>query len=149
MEQNRNEEEIEVEPIEPKKQEKEEKEKKKGCRFSETVENLKKHKNIDPIISYAQKNTQDTIAYILLVIGILWMLAYPFNGGILTGLVVGFYFSKELVEFIKNFNTYLEEQGYGKSIVLGGGTLALFLMAPGIIIGIAAMAGLKFFLKSN
>lgn len=140
MEEKNNKEEIHVKP------EKKEPEKHP---FSEKIENLKKNKNIDTLISYAQKNTKDTVAYILLAIGILWMFAHPFNGGILVGLVVGFYFSKELIQFTKDYHVYLEEQGYGKAIVLGGGTLALFLMAPGIFIGIAIMAGLKYLLKSE
>jgi hypothetical protein len=124
-------------------------EKDENNRFSETIENLKKNKNVDSLLTYAQNNTQDTVAFILLIIGILWMLAQPFNGGVLVGLVVGFYFSKELIGFVKNFNGYMEDHGYAKAIILGGGALALFVLAPGIFIGIAVMTALKFLLKAE
>lgn len=124
-------------------------EKDENNRFSETIENLKKNKNVDSLLTYAQNNTQDTVAFILLIIGILWMLAQPFNGGVLVGLVVGFYFSRELIGFVKNFNGYMEDHGYAKAIILGGGALALFVLAPGIFIGIAIMTALKFLLKAE
>lgn len=117
--------------------------------FSETIENLKKNKNIDSLLTYAKNNTQDTVAFILMIIGILWMLGQPFNGGILVGLVVGFYFSKELISFVKGYNTFIEEQGYAKAIILGAGALSLFVMAPGIFIGVAVMTALKFLLKAD
>jgi hypothetical protein len=124
-------------------------EKEDNNRFSETIENIKKNKNIDSLLTYAQNNTQDTISYILLVIGILWMLAQPFNGGVLVGLVVGFYFSKEMINFVKDFNGYLEDHGYAKTIILGGGALAVFVLAPGIFIGAAIMTALKYLLKAE
>ena len=78
------EEEIIIEP--------ERKENENGNRFSETIENLKKNKKVDSVLEYARHNTRDTVAFSLLIIGILWMLGQPFNGGVLIGLVVGFYF---------------------------------------------------------
>ncbi|CCB91643.1 putative membrane protein [Waddlia chondrophila 2032/99] len=120
-----------------------------GKKFSETIENLKKNKNIESILEYARNNTKDTVAFVLLIIGILWMLGQPFNGGILVGLVVGFYFSKEFISYVKDFNSHLEEQGLAKTVILGGGALALFFLAPGIFIGVAVMAALKYLLKSE
>lgn len=124
-------------------------EKEDNNRFSETIENLKKNKNVDSLLTYAKNNTQDTVAFILLIVGILWMLAQPFNGGVLVGLVVGFYFSRELIKFVKGYNTYMEEKGYAKAIILAGGALALFVLAPGIFIGVAIMTALKFLLKAE
>ncbi len=120
-----------------------------GNKFSETIENLKKNKNVDSVLEYARNNTKDTIAFILLIVGILWMLGQPFNGGVLIGLVVGFYFSRELIGYVRDFNSYLEEQGLAKTVILGGGALALFFLAPGIFIGVAVMAALKYLLKSE
>lgn len=135
------EEEIIIEP--------ERKEDENGNRFSETIENLKKNKKVDSVLEYARHNTRDTVAFALLIIGILWMLGQPFNGGVLIGLVVGFYFSKELIGYVRDFNSYLEEQGPAKTVILGGGALALFFLAPGIFIGVAVMAALKYLLKSD
>ncbi len=129
--------------------EKEEPKEAETNKLNETIENIKKNKNVDDIITYAQNNTQDTIAYLLLITGIIWMFFQGFYGGVLIGLVVGFYFSKELIQFIRGINQYIEEQGLAKSLILGGGLFAFFVMAPGIIVGTAIMVALKFLLKAE
>lgn len=119
------------------------------AKFSETIENLKKSENIDNLIQYAQNNVQDTIAYALMAIGIIWTFFHGFYGGILIGLVAGFYFSKEIVKLIKNYNDFIEEQGTARSLIAGGTALALFIAAPGIFIGAAIMIGLKVMLRAD
>ena len=120
-----------------------------GNRFSETFEKLKNNKNVDGLLDYARTNTKDTIAFVLLIIGLLWMLGQAFNGGILVGLVVGFYFSRELIGFVKDFNANIEKRGLAKTVILAGAALALFFLAPGIFIGAAIMVALKYLLKSE
>lgn len=124
-------------------------EKEEPKKANETIENIKKNKNVNEIINYAQNNTQDTIAYVLLLFGVIWMFFQGFYGGVLVGLIVGFYFFKELIQFVRGLNHYIEEQGLAKSIILGGGLFALFVMAPGIFVGTAIMVGLKFMLKAE
>jgi hypothetical protein len=131
-------------------EEKEKKDQNSGnSKLSETIEQVKHNKKVVSLIDYAKHNTKDTVAYILLLFGLIWMLFLPLQGGILVGLVVGFYFSKELLGFIKEYNHFVEDQGYAKSIILGGGLLALFILAPGIFLGVAIMVGLKYLFRAD
>lgn len=118
-------------------------------KMSETLENLKQNENIESLMNYAKNNVQDTVAYILMIFGILWMFFQWFYGGLLIGLVTGFYFSKELIHLIKFFNDFVEEQGVSRSLILGGLAVALFFSNPGIFIGIGIMVGLKVMLKQE
>ncbi|MFQ5730229.1 MAG: hypothetical protein ACE5GN_07700 [Waddliaceae bacterium] len=137
-----------INPEEPKKEPKEEK-KPEPRKLSETFETLKENKNVESLVSYVQTHIQDTVAYVLMILGIVWMFFQSFYGGILVGLVGCFYFSKEIHEFIKSFNELVEKEGLAKSIILGGAGLALFVSAPGIFIGAAIMLGLKIMLKAD
>lgn len=118
-------------------------------RLSETVEKLKQNDKFESVLNYAKTHTQETVAYILIAIGLIWMIFNHFYGGILVGLVVGFYFSKEILHVIRSFNQFQEEQGTARTVILGLTLLALFLLAPGIFIGAAIMAGLKFMLRAD
>ncbi|NGX41904.1 MAG: hypothetical protein K940chlam7_00178 [Chlamydiae bacterium] len=141
-----------VEKLEDSDKETEEKEEKKEepkTKFTETFEALKKNENIESMISYTKTHTTDTIAYVLIILGIVWMLFQPQWGGMLVGLVAGFYFSKEVVSLIKSFNEFVEEQGVARSLILGGVVIAFFLMNYGFFIGAAIMIGLKVMLKAE
>jgi len=140
-----NEAQIEIEPEELDAKEKTDSKNK----FSDTFENLKENETIGKFIHYAQENTQDTIAYALLLVGILWSFFHAFYGGILVGLVAGFYFSKEITQFVMSFNQLMAVQGTARSIIFFGALLTLFIASPGIFIGGAIMIGLKILLRSE
>jgi hypothetical protein len=111
-------------------------------KLSETLESIKKSEKVDDIVTYAKTHTTDTIAYILMVFGIIWLFFNYFYAGLLIGAIAGFYFAKEINTMIKNANDYIEKEGMAKSLILGGTVLALFISAPGIIIGAAIVVGL-------
>lgn len=115
--------------------------------LSEKFESLKKKENLDTMMDYAKTHVPDTIAYILLVIGIIWLFFNSFYGGILVGLVAGFYFTNDIVRLFSSFDEYLGEYGVAKNIVFAGTALALFILAPGVFIGGAIMVGIKYLLK--
>jgi hypothetical protein len=118
-------------------------------KVSETLTSLKKSENIDNLMSYAKTHIQDTVAYILLVSGIIWIFFNSFYGGILVGLIAGFYFAQEVLEIINSFDRFLDKKGMAKNLILAGTLLALFILAPGIFIGAAIMVGVKYLLKSE
>ena len=118
-------------------------------KLSETLTSLKKSENIDNLMSYAKTHIQDTVAYILLVLGIIWIFFNSFYGGILVGLIAGFYFAQEVLEIINSFDRFLDKKGMAKNLILSGTLLALFILAPGIFIGAAIMIGVKYLLKSE
>lgn len=134
-----------VNPEEPKKENQPSGEEKN--KFTETLDSLKNSEKIEGLVNYAQSHTQETISYVLMVVGIFMMFFQSVYGGILVGLVIGYYFSKEVIHLIQNFNQVVEEQGTARSLIIGGALLALFIGAPGIFVGAAITIGLKYLLK--
>jgi len=118
-------------------------------KLSETLDTLKKNEKIETLFSYAKSNTMDTIAYVLLILGIVFLFFREFYGGVMIGLVVGVYFSNEIISLVKDCNGYIEKQGMVKSLIVGGTLLALFISAPGIFIGAAIAAGLKYLIAGS
>ena len=117
-------------------------------KFKETLENLKKPESYENLVSFAKSNTQDTIAFVLMVIGIMWIfLSGGIYAGILVGLVAGFYFADEIILNVRSLNETIQKVGMTHALILGGMFVALFIAAPGIFIGAAVAAGLKQIIK--
>lgn len=133
------------EPQEPKKTEAkpEGKEADVKKKISETLDSLRSNEKIETLFSYAKTNTMDTVAYILLILGIVFLFFNPFTGGLMIGVIAGIYFSEEIASFVEGYNEFIETAGMVKSLILGGALLALFISAPGIFIGGAIAAGVK------
>lgn len=112
-------------------------------KFKNTIDQFRSNKKLDSIVSYATANTRDTISYILLIIGIVLLFFHSFYGGILIGLIAGFYFSSEILAIIHSVNALIDEQGIVKSLIAGGVLLALFISAPAIFIGIALAVAIR------
>ena len=112
-------------------------------KLSSTFENLKKNENFENIYGYASNNTRDTIAYVLMIIGIVLMLFHPFYGGTLIGLLGGFYFASELIYLVQNISQIIDYQGMVRSLIAGGVFVGLFISAPAIFIGMAIAVALK------
>jgi len=87
-------------------------------RLTKKLDNLKNNESVDGLFNFAKSNTKDTLAYILLIIGIILMFFEPRSGGLLIGLITGLYFSDEIIDIIKNFNGLIEEQGLVRVLVL-------------------------------
>lgn len=104
---------------------------------------LKKPENIDQLYNLAKSNTWDTAALGVLFVGIILSTFSTFYGGLLVGLVAGFYFAEDTIRWAKNVQDYVEKEGVIRVLILGGLALGLFISAPGIFIGAAAAIGLK------
>lgn len=109
-------------------------------KLSDTFEKLKQ----EGLYTYAKSNTRDTIAYILLVIGLILLFFAPFYGGILIGLVIGLYFANEILAIVTNINEFIDRQGAVRSLILGALALAFLIAAPSIFIGAAITVLAKF-----
>lgn len=109
-------------------------------KLNDTFEKLKK----EGLYTYAKSNTRDTIAYVLLIIGLILLFFAPFYGGILIGIVIGLYFANEIINVAKNINEFVDKQGVVRSLILGALTLAFFIAAPSIFIGAAITVLAKF-----
>lgn len=87
------------------------------------------------IYEYLRGNTRDTIAYVLLVLGILLIYFEPIYGGLLVGIVAGIYFGEEIVKFIKDWKFFIDKEGIPRSLIVAGVIFAFFISAPAIFLG--------------
>lgn len=103
--------------------------------------------SFDALMDYIKNNTKDSIAYIVMVVGILLMLfdSYAPYGGLAVGIIFSLYFASELIFVVTNIKDFIEEYGVVKSLVLGGTLLALFIKAPFFFIGMAAVIAIQLF----
>lgn len=101
------------------------------------------------LYQYAKGNPRDIFAYALMIIGIILLFFQPIYGGLLIGLVVGSYFFKEITAFAKELESFVEREGFVRSLVLGSALLAFFISLPSIFIGAALVVGIKLFLGNN
>ncbi len=97
--------------------------------------------------NYIKENTKDSIAYVVMVIGILLMLFDPYvpYGSLAVGIIFSMYFVNELSFVLMNIKDFVEEYGLVKSLVLGGTLLALFIKVPFFFIGVAVVLAIKLF----
>lgn len=114
-------------------------------KLAETFEKLKQ----EGLYTYAKSNTRDTIAYILLVIGLILLFFAPFWGGILIGIVIGLYFANEILSILTNINDFVDRQGLVKSLILAALALAFLIAVPSIFIGAALTILARFLLADK
>lgn len=108
----------------------------------------KRKDKFESLLDFAKENTRDTIAYIVLIIGILLMFfnSTSVYGSLCVGVIFAIYFIQELCALYNNAHTLIEEHGLVKSFVFGGTMLSLFFRAPFLFIGIALVVAIKMLL---
>jgi hypothetical protein len=112
-------------------------------KFKASLDQIQANEKLGNLVGFATANTRDTLSYIALIIGIVLIFFQPFYGGALIGLVVGLYFSAEILSVVKNFSSLVDNQGIVRSLIGGGFLLALFICAPAIFIGIALAVAIR------
>lgn len=93
--------------------------------------------NGDEYVKYCKQHYSDMIVYIVLVLGIILLFFNLFYGGLLVGLVGGFYFGQQVIEYIKSIRNHIVPQDIVRHLTLAGVALAFFISAPSIFIGAA------------
>lgn len=101
------------------------------------------NEGFDDLISYAKANTKDTIAFVLVIIGVVMMFFDPFWGGLIVGAVGGIYFGTEIISFIRSFNDTYEQQGHARSFIGAAIIFALLISAPTLFLGAAITIGIR------
>ena len=103
---------------------------------------LKKTGKAEDLLGFAKENTRDTIAYIFLIVGFLLLFFEPLYGGTILGILVGLYFTAELVGFWKNSQEWIDKWGMVKTLVLAGVLLSFFVSSIGaaVIMIVTAIA---------
>jgi hypothetical protein len=98
----------------------------------------------DDLFNLAKANAKDTIAYILMVVGIILTLFQSFWGGFIVGLVLGYFYKSEIIQTVTNYTRIIDQEGLVKSVILGGTLLALFIGSYPLFIGVAIIVALYF-----
>ncbi|MBA2368505.1 MAG: hypothetical protein H0V82_05715 [Candidatus Protochlamydia sp.] len=111
----------------------------------ETLRNFRKSKKVDDIYVYAKDNKEQTITYTLLVVGLLLMLlAYPsIFGQLIVGLVAGYHYANAIMSYLRRIGYLFSGPEQLTNIVLTALVIALFISAPGIVIGALVAVGCK------
>jgi hypothetical protein len=119
-------------------------ESKKDNQSSEGKNRQDHPKKVDELYDYARSNKEQTITYILLALGLLFLLFFNnLLGGLIIGMVAGYYFAAEIVYYIRNIGQIIGGQDQLRYVVLTALLLGLFIAAPGIFIGAAIVAAFK------
>lgn len=94
--------------------------------------------------SYMSIKREQMIVYILLILGLILILfASPLLGGLIIGMVVGYYFAADIIHYLRNIGQVVGGQDQLRYIVLAALGLGLFIAAPGIFIGAIIVATFK------
>jgi hypothetical protein len=107
------------------------------------------NKKFENMCGYAKTNPRDVAGYALLILGIILLFVQPIYGGLLVGVALGIYFSKEIIQYTKDIERFVEEQGLVRSVVLGGTLLAFFISAPAIFVGCALVIAIKLLISAD
>lgn len=96
-------------------------------------------KKIEPsqegFVQFLLHNKLDAVAYLVLFCGLLLSLFHLFFGGIIVGIILGLYFSKEMQTRLMQFKDFLAHEGVFHGFVVIAAMIALFIASPGLIIG--------------
>lgn len=115
-------------------------EKKQEGRSEQTMGNQKPK----DFYSYLTTHREHTIIYLLLIIGLLVILfTNNLIGGLIIGMVAGYYFASEIIYFVRNLGQILGGQDQLRYAVLAALAIGLFIEAPGILIGAIVVAAFK------
>jgi hypothetical protein len=84
------------------------------------------------------------IVYILLALGLLILLfVNNLLGGLMIGMVSGYYFAEEIVYYVRNLGQIVKGQDHLRYVISAAVLLGLFIAAPGIFIGAIIVATFK------
>lgn len=108
-----------------------------------------KNEKIEEFYNSVTSSTRDIIGYVILIFGIILLFFRPIYGQLLIGVVIGVYFSKEILKIFNNYDLIVAREGYVRSLILGGVALAFFIIAPAVFIGAALTIALKIFILDS
>lgn len=131
----------------PKKPSDQDKKKNQDTFEGKVRENLRNARNDktteEDFLGYAKNNKEQIATYTLLIIGLLVLVFNNLIGGFIIGAVAGYYFSGEIVGFLRQLRHFFDGQDHLRYIALTALLLGLFIAAPGIFIGAAVVAAFK------
>jgi len=109
--------------------------------------NARKAKNV---YAYAVSHKEEVMTYFLLTLGLLLLLFFHnLLGGLIIGMVAGYFFASEIVYYIGNLGQVIRGREPLSYVILTALLLGLFIAAPGIFIGALIVAAFKQVIGGN
>lgn len=124
------------EPIKPSEEPKQEK-------FSDKIRNINDGKRVGEFYDLAKQNKERALTYALIILGLIILFFNNLVGGLIIGMVAGYYFAPEITSYIRNLSHIISGHDNLRYVALTGLLLGLLIAAPGIFIGAAIVAAFK------
>lgn len=86
-------------------------------------------------MSFVSDNKWESISYVVLFAGLILSIFDPFLGGSLVGVILGIYFSQEIIDRSMAFKELVVREGIFRGFIVIAAVLALLLEAPGLLLG--------------
>ena len=98
---------------------------------------------MNDLYDYTKYSKEQTITYILLILGLIILFFNNLLGGLILGMVAGYYFAPEIVNYIRHSGEMLAGQNQLRYVILITILLGFLISAPGIFIGAAIVTLFK------
>jgi hypothetical protein len=98
----------------------------------------KKEDPVEPkpsFMHFVKDNLCESVCYVILFCGLIFSIFNPFLGGSLVGLILGIYFSQEVIEKASSFKEFIIREGIFRGFIIVAAVLALLIEAPGLLVG--------------
>lgn len=93
---------------------------------------------------YISKNKSQSLIYAFLALGFfLFLFSEPWFGGLILGSVIGYYFSSDIVFYLRNLGHIFSGEEKMRHAILAVLIISLIIAAPGIFIGAIVVAALR------
>jgi len=93
----------------------------------------------DKFLDYLKGHVRETIIYVLLVLGIVFLFFNAVYGGLLVGIVTGIYYGQDIIAYITNWQATLDSDSHRLSqhLISAGIAVAFLISVPAIFLGTA------------
>ncbi|MCE5294439.1 MAG: hypothetical protein LLF94_07490 [Chlamydiales bacterium] len=111
----------------------------------------KKESNPDHkgFFAFVSDNLWESISYVIMFAGLILSIFNPFIGGSLVGIILGIYFSQEVIDRAMSFKDLIIKEGIFRGFIVIAAVLALFILAPGLVLGVIIGAWIRPFLGNS
>jgi hypothetical protein len=97
-------------------------------------------RKLDDLYGFASPSNLQIITYIVLVLGLIIIFFNTLLGSMIIGSVVGFFYSDEVIYYLKNAAQMFNSKQPLHAIIIAALILGVFISTPGFFFGIAVAA---------
>lgn len=98
---------------------------------------------MDRLYKFAMNHKVDAAAYVALVLGIIISFFNPTIGGSMVGVIFGLYYGDEVLRFAEGMQTYIDQEGSFKPLIMAGTLLCLLFALPFFFFALALVVAVK------